>query len=92
MKNKLKLKIDNNKMKVTRKTNMHELLMQRPELAGLFIQSGMGCAGCAMSMGETLEQGCMVHGMNNKEIDKFIEKLNKDGEKKKKKTRGKNKK
>lgn len=55
---------------------MHELLMRKPELAGLLFQSGMGCVGCPMSMGETLEEGCRVHGMSNKEIDKLIEKLN----------------
>jgi len=71
-------------MKITRKTDMHELLMVKPELAGLLIQSGMGCVGCPMSMGETIEQGCKVHGMNDKDIDKLIKKMNKkDGGKKK---------
>ena len=51
--------------------------MKHPELAGLFLQSGMGCVGCPMSMGETLEEGCAVHGMNDKQIDKLVEKLNK---------------
>jgi hybrid cluster-associated redox disulfide protein len=64
-------------MKITKKTDMHELLMEKPELAGLLFQAGMGCVGCPMSMGETLEQGCKVHGMSDKEIDKLIEKLNK---------------
>jgi len=64
-------------MKITRKTDMHELLMEKPELAGLLLQSGMGCVGCPMAMGETLEEGCKVHGMSKKEIDKLIEKLNK---------------
>jgi hydroxylamine reductase len=63
--------------KITRRTNMNQLLMKRPELAGLLLQSGMGCVGCPMSMGETLEEGCKVHGMSNKQIDKLIEKLNK---------------
>jgi hybrid cluster-associated redox disulfide protein len=80
-----------NKMKITKKTDMNELLMAKPELAGLLFQVGMGCAGCPMSMGETLEQGCKVHGMTDKEIDKLIEMLNKNGEKKKKKAGGKKK-
>jgi len=76
------------KMKITKKTDMHELLMKKPELAGLLFQSGMGCVGCPMSMGETIEEGCKVHGMSDKEIDKLVEKMNKSGEKKKKKTGG----
>jgi hybrid cluster-associated redox disulfide protein len=64
-------------MKITRKTDMHELLMKKPELAGLLLSSGMGCVGCQMAMGETIEEGCRAHGMNDKEIDKLVEKLNK---------------
>jgi len=55
---------------------MNELLMKRPELAGLLVQSGMGCVGCPMSMGETIEEGCEAHGMSGKEIDKLVEKMN----------------
>lgn len=72
-------------MKVTRKTNMNELLMKHPELAGLLVQSGMGCIGCPMSMGETIEEGCEAHGMSDKDIDKLVEKMNKMSEKKEKK-------
>jgi hybrid cluster-associated redox disulfide protein len=79
-------------MKITRKTNMNELLMKKPELAGLLVQSGMGCIGCPMSMGETIEEGCEAHGMSDKEIDKLVEKMNgneKAKKKMKKKTEGK---
>jgi hybrid cluster-associated redox disulfide protein len=69
-------------MKITRKTNMNELLMEKPELAGLLLSSGMGCMGCPMAHMETIEDGCMAHGMNSKEIDKFIERLNKEEGKK----------
>jgi len=55
---------------------MNELLMKRPELAGLLVQSGMGCVGCPMSMGETIEEGCEAHGMSDKDIDKLVEKMN----------------
>jgi hybrid cluster-associated redox disulfide protein len=79
-------------MKITRKTDMNKLLMSKPELAGLLFQAGMGCAGCPMSMGETLEEGCKVHGMSDKEIDKLVDMMNKGEEKKKKKVGGKKKK
>jgi hybrid cluster-associated redox disulfide protein len=72
-------------MKITKKTNMNELLMKHPELAGLLVQSGMGCVGCPMSMGETIEEGCEAHGMSDKEINKLVEKMNKMSEKKEKK-------
>lgn len=71
-------------MKITKKTNMNELLMRKPELAGLLLSSGMGCIGCPMAQMETIEEGCITHGMNSKEIDKLIIKLNKEEKRKKK--------
>ena len=72
-------------MKKTRKTNLNELVMRRPELAGLLLSSGMGCVGCPMARSETLEDGCRAHGMNDEEIKKLIDKLNKKTGIKKKK-------
>ncbi len=73
------------KVRITRDTNMSQLLMEHPELAGLLISSGMGCMGCPMAHMETIEEGCMAHGMDSKEIDKLIERLNKEEGKKGKK-------
>jgi hybrid cluster-associated redox disulfide protein len=74
-------------MKITKKTNMNELLMKKPKLAGLLFQTGMGCMGCPMAQMETIEEGCKAHGMTPKEIDKFVEKLNKEEEKGKKRVK-----
>ena len=69
--------------------NMQALLMHKPELAGMLLSSGMGCMGCPMAQMETIEEGCKAHGMNDKEINKLIEKLNKEEEvKNKKKSKG----
>jgi len=64
-------------MKITKKANINEVITQYPESAGEFFNAGMMCIGCPMSQGETIEQGCLGHGMSQKNIDKFIEKLNK---------------
>ena len=56
---------------------MNELLMKKPELAGMLLSSGMGCIGCPMAQMETIEDGCRAHGMSDKEIDKLIGRLNK---------------
>ncbi len=75
------------KTKITRETNMNQLLMERPELAGMLLSSGMGCMGCPMAQMETLEDGMRAHGMTPKEIDNLIEKMNEEawGNKKKEK-------
>ncbi len=73
--------------RITKDMNMQALLVHKPELAGMLLSSGMGCMGCPMAQMETVEDGCRAHGMNDKEINKFIEKLNKENEKEEKKKR-----
>ena len=38
-----------------------------------FLEMGMHCLGCPSARGETLEQACMVHGVN---ADELVEKIN----------------
>ena len=56
---------------------MSEILMKKPEAARLLIEAGMHCIGCPMAMQESLEDGCLSHGMTGKQIDKLLEELNK---------------
>ncbi len=64
-------------MKITKKTIMSEILEEKPESAKLLMEAGMHCVGCPMAMQETLEDGCIAHGMTKKQVDKLIEELNK---------------
>ena len=61
---------------ITAKTKMNELIKDKPEAVGLLFEAGMGCVGCHMAQLETLEQGCMAHGMSKEEIDEIIDKIN----------------
>ena len=63
--------------KITKKTQLSELLQTHPDVAGILFESGMGCIGCPMAMNETFEEGCLAHGMNEKEINDLLKKLNK---------------
>lgn len=65
------------KTKITRKTKLSELLEKNEDAAEVLFEAGLGCIGCPMAMQETVEQGCLAHGMNKKEIDELIKKLNK---------------
>ena len=56
-----------------RETLIAEVLQRAPEAAPLFQAIGMHCLGCAMASGETLEEACMVHGID---CDSFLEELN----------------
>ena len=64
-------------MRITKKIKMSKILEEKPKAAKLLIEAGMHCVGCPMAMQETLEEGCIAHGMNKKEIDELVKKLNK---------------
>ena len=56
---------------------MIKIIGENPKAAKILIKAGMHCIGCPMMAQETLEQGCLAHGMTKKEIDKIINELNK---------------
>ncbi len=59
---------------VTRGMNIGEILDNARETVPFFLEMGMHCLGCPSARGETLEQACMVHGVN---ADELVEKINK---------------
>lgn len=65
------------KTNITRKTKLGELLEKNEDAAEILFDSGMGCVGCRMAFAETIEDGCRAHGMDEKDIDALVKKLNK---------------
>jgi len=64
------------KKKITGKTKLADVTKMNPEAAEILFEEGLACIGCAMASSETVEQGCMAHGMQKKKIDRLIKKLN----------------
>jgi hybrid cluster-associated redox disulfide protein len=78
--------MENKKIEKIKKDSLiNETIQKYPSLAEDFFMLGMMCIGCPMSQAETIEQGCQVHGMTDKQIQEFIEMLNKKLDKKSKK-------
>ena len=50
-----------------------DVLTMDVESAPIFIQNGMHCVGCPSASGESIEDACMVHGID---ADKLIGELN----------------
>lgn len=50
-----------------------DILRTNRELATVLMQSGMHCLGCPSSQMESLEEACMVHGIN---VDELVAELN----------------
>jgi len=64
-------------MKITRKTKLNEITEKDKKAVETLFKLGLGCMGCPMAMQETLEEGCLAHGMSEKEIDELVKKINK---------------
>ena len=59
-------------MAITKDMTIGEILVTKPEVAPILMESGMHCLGCPASQGESLEEAAMVHGMD---IDALMEKI-----------------
>ena len=70
----------------TKDTIIGSVLDVAPQTAPPFMAIGMHCLGCPASRGETIEQACMVHGVDCDgflaQVNRFLEacEANKQGE------------
>ena len=60
-------------MKIEKTTKIGELIANTPEKAEILLAAGMHCLGCPSAQAETLEEACMVHGID---VEELLEKLN----------------
>jgi hybrid cluster-associated redox disulfide protein len=52
-------------MTVTKDMRIGDLLQMNEMIAPFLMQNGMGCVYCPASMAESLEEACMVHGIDS---------------------------
>ena len=60
-------------VRIEKETIIGEVLDIAPHAAPLFFAIGMHCLGCPHSRGETVEDACMVHGVD---CDSFLTQMN----------------
>ena len=77
--NMLKKNEENKTMQVTRETIIGDILDMDQTTAPYFMEIGMHCLGCPSSRGETVEEACMVHGVD---CDKLLALVNEEANKK----------
>ena len=53
---------------ITKDTIIGDILDVAPQTAPIFLSIGMHCLGCPSSRGETVEEACMVHGVDADEL------------------------
>ena len=60
--------------KITKDMTFAEIFKENSNSGLILMQKGLMCGGCPMAQMETLEQGCIGHGIDVKEI---LEEINK---------------
>lgn len=58
---------------ITKNTTIGDILDFDRGTAVFFLQMGMHCLGCPSSRGESIEEACMVHGVD---ADELVNKIN----------------
>ena len=58
---------------VTKDTLIGEALQINFDIAPILMQAGMHCVGCPASQAESIEEACMVHGID---CDKLVNDIN----------------
>ena len=65
-------------IEIKRDTIIGDILYVAPQTAPIFLSIGMHCLGCPSSRGETVEEACMVHGID---VEKLLVLVNEEANK-----------
>ena len=60
-------------MTITKDMSIMEVVQKYPDTVEVFMNSGMGCLGCAAAHFENIEQGALAHGID---VDALMRGLN----------------
>ena len=61
-------------MEINKDTKIGEIVEKYPEKVDVLLSAGMHCIGCPASQAETLEEACMVHGID---VEDLLREINK---------------
>ncbi|MCD8127439.1 MAG: DUF1858 domain-containing protein [Clostridiales bacterium] len=58
---------------ITKETIIGDVLQYAPDLIPVFTEAGMHCLFCGAAQGETIEEACVVHGIDPDEMMECIQ-------------------
>ena len=59
---------------VTKDMTINEICKVNQNIIAILLNAGMHCVGCPSAQGESLEQACIVHGID---VDELVVEINK---------------
>lgn len=63
--------------KINKEMTIGEVVVKFPEAIPIMMKYGLHCVGCHVAAYETVEQGAAAHGMDEEQINKMLEDMNK---------------
>lgn len=70
------------KQLINKKMTIGDVAEKYPQAVEIMAKYGLHCIGCHVSPFESIEQGCLAHGLSSKDIDKMVDEMNKAAGKK----------
>ena len=61
---------------ITKNTLISALIDEHPEVQEILMEYGLHCAGCHFSEFDTLEDGALMHGLDDEDMDLMIRDVN----------------
>ena len=62
--------------RITRETNIADLIFKYPNIQEILLDYGLHCAGCIANGFDTVGMGAKAHGMSDSEIDEIVTRVN----------------
>lgn len=64
------------KPKITKDTNLSELITKHPKAAEILLDYGLHCVGCVASSFDTVGVGARIHGYSEEEVEEMVVRIN----------------
>lgn len=68
--------------KITKDMTFKQALDKFPGAGAVMMKYGLHCIGCHIAAVETIEQGCLAHGLKKEDVENMVKEINEAIEKK----------
>lgn len=62
--------------RISRESNLGEMVFNYPKIAEVLLDYGLHCVGCGAMHYDTIEAGARIHGFTDAEIDELVIRIN----------------
>jgi hybrid cluster-associated redox disulfide protein len=63
-------------VKISRESNLAEVVFKYPKAAKVLLDRGMHCVGCVAAQFDTIEAGAKAHGFSDEDVESLVAHLN----------------